>query len=72
MRQSCEDKERTHIWNLAAMKGREKPNTRKVVRLMATGTLRVGPEGKGTIMSSKIVKVWWVSNCFTSILIGNR
>lgn len=35
------------IWNLAATKGREKPTTRKVVRLMATGTLRVGPEGKG-------------------------
>lgn len=30
------------------MKGREKPKTRKVVMPMATGTLRVGPEGKGT------------------------
>ena len=39
----------TYIWNLAAMKGREKPKTRKVEMPMATGTLRVGPEGKGTV-----------------------
>ena len=38
-----------YIWNLAATKGRENPTTRKVVRLMATGTLRGGPEGKGTV-----------------------
>lgn len=41
-------REGTYTWNLAAMKGREKPKTRKVLTPMATGTLRVGPEGKGT------------------------
>lgn len=39
----------TYIWNLAATKGSENPTTRKVVKLIATGSLRVGPEGKGTV-----------------------